>query len=299
MSDTLINKVKTKLFVAANKRATNVLDGAYASITNGRSLDFDDLRQYSSSDSVRDIDWKASARSNVTLVRRYVADKRFPVVFIMDTGKGMNGLAPYGGERKDLGILAAGILGYIALRHGDSVSAVYGDKETSSFLPSRSTEAHLELILKTASDETTLDSKHSDIVRQLSYFMEHKFQRSIVIVVSGDIEPSNELENIISRVQTQHELLWISTRDADPLEIIDASKHKGSIVDIETNEFVPDFIKTKKSLRSIFKRKEEARVFNAHNYLESKRVSTVSLTSPDLIVFDLIELLQRRLRERR
>jgi uncharacterized protein (DUF58 family) len=297
VSDNLINKIKTKLFVAANKKATNVLDGAYAAITNGRSLDFDDLRQYSSGDSVRDIDWKSSARSNVTLVRRYVADKRFPVVFIMDTGKSMNALAPYGGERKEIGLLAAGILGYLALRHGDSVSCVYGDDIESKILPSRSTESHLEIILKTVNDNTNFDSGKSNIFKQLEFFMEHKSPRSIVIVVSGDIEPSERLEHLISRVKSQHELLWISTRDADPLAIID--ERNGTIVDIETNEYVPEFIKSKKSLRNIFKQKEQIRVFNSRTYLENKRVSTVSLTSPDTLVFDLIELLQRRLRERR
>ena len=47
--------------IFAQRRVRNVLSGNYGSVFKGRSLDFDDLREYNYGDDVKDIDWKATA----------------------------------------------------------------------------------------------------------------------------------------------------------------------------------------------------------------------------------------------
>ena len=62
MATPLLTRVKSKLFVHAHRRSRGLLEGEYASVFHGRSLDYDDLREYVPGDEVRDIDWKATAR---------------------------------------------------------------------------------------------------------------------------------------------------------------------------------------------------------------------------------------------
>ena len=55
-----------------------MLDGEHGSIHKGRSMDFDDLREYVLGDDVKDLDWKATARSGRPLVKRFVAPASTP-----------------------------------------------------------------------------------------------------------------------------------------------------------------------------------------------------------------------------
>lgn len=70
-----VTKIKANISIYSNKKTSNLLDGSYKSIYKGRSMNFEDLREYIIGDNVKDIDWKASARSNHILVRQFVAEK--------------------------------------------------------------------------------------------------------------------------------------------------------------------------------------------------------------------------------
>ena len=50
-----------------------LLEGGRYALVHTRSLEFDDLRPYVPGDDVRDIDWKASARSAHVLIKRFVS----------------------------------------------------------------------------------------------------------------------------------------------------------------------------------------------------------------------------------
>ncbi|MFP5313155.1 MAG: DUF58 domain-containing protein, partial [Actinomycetes bacterium] len=140
----LLQRVKSKMAIFAHRKARGMLDGEYGSVFRGRSMDFDDLRAYVPGDEVRDIDWKASARHGSPLIRRYVAVRRQTVFLVTDTGRNMAAEAQTGEVKKDIAVLALGVMGYLAHRHGDLVGLVAGDSVTTSALPAKGGEAHLE-----------------------------------------------------------------------------------------------------------------------------------------------------------
>lgn len=144
---TLLQKVKSKMFIFAHRRARGMLDGEYAAIFRGRSLDFDDLRAHVPGDEVRDIDWKASARHGSPLIKRYVAVRKQTVLLVADTGRNMAAVSRNGAYKKDIMVLAMGVIGYLALQHGDRVGLVYGDNESTAAVEPRSSEGHLESLL--------------------------------------------------------------------------------------------------------------------------------------------------------
>ena len=53
-----VTKIKSNITIYATKKTSNILDGEYSSIYKGRSMDFDDLREYVIGVDVKDIDWK-------------------------------------------------------------------------------------------------------------------------------------------------------------------------------------------------------------------------------------------------
>ena len=62
MSMKYITKVKANLLIYTKKKTSNILEGTYNSIYKGKSMNFEDLREYVVGDNVKDIDWKASSR---------------------------------------------------------------------------------------------------------------------------------------------------------------------------------------------------------------------------------------------
>ena len=80
-----------------------LLEGGRYALLHNRSLEFDDLRPYVRGDDVRDIDWKASARSGGVLIKRFVDEKHHKILLVADAGRNMTALAP-SGERKSMSL---------------------------------------------------------------------------------------------------------------------------------------------------------------------------------------------------
>ena len=74
-----LSRVKT---INTNRVTSRILDGSYRSIYKGRSMNFEELREYIPGDDVKDIDWKASSRSTKTLVRQYIAERKHNILIV-------------------------------------------------------------------------------------------------------------------------------------------------------------------------------------------------------------------------
>ena len=184
----LLTRVKSKMSIFAHRKARGMLDGEYGSVFKGRSLDFDDLRAYIPGDEVRDIDWKASARHGSPLIKRYVAVRRQTVLLITDTGRNM--AAPRcGEEKKDIAVMALGVVGYLAQRHGDVVGLVCGDATGSRSLPAKAGEAHLERLLRAVDGDSGTDVAPQQHRRTASYVARNYGQRMLLFVVADEMVP--------------------------------------------------------------------------------------------------------------
>lgn len=200
--------------IFAHRKARGMLDGEYGSVFRGRSLDFDDLRAYIAGDEVRDIDWKATARHGSPLIRRYVAVRRQTVLLVTDTGRNMAAAARSGETKKDIAVMALGVMGYLAHRHGDVVGLVSGDSAGTTALPAKGGEAHLERLLRCVDSAATLDAAPSRLEDQLDHVARTIKGRNLLFVVADEVAASPATSRLLRRLQAQHEILWLTVRDA-------------------------------------------------------------------------------------
>lgn len=98
----LLVKVKAKMTLHAHEKVRGLLEGQYGSVFKGRSLDFDDLREYLPGDDIKDIDWRATARSGSTRIRRYVAVRKHNILLVVDTGRSMAATSEDGDSKRDV-----------------------------------------------------------------------------------------------------------------------------------------------------------------------------------------------------
>jgi uncharacterized protein (DUF58 family) len=215
VTTSLLQRVKSKMSIFAHRKARGMLDGEYGSVFKGRSLDFEDLRAYLPGDEVRDIDWKATARHGSPLIRRYVAVRRQTLLLVTDTGRNMAATATDGEDKKDIAVMALGILGYLAHRHRDVVGLVAGDSTGSRSLPAKGGEAHLERLLREVHSRAGLSAPPSNIRVQLEHVARNYRQRMLVFVVADELLPDPGIEGLLRRLRAQHEILWLTIGDAD------------------------------------------------------------------------------------
>lgn len=235
----LLAPVKSKLFIASTLTSAHPLDGGYASLVRGRSFDFEDLRPYEHGDELRDIDWRATARVGEPMVKRSYAERRHTVLFVVDSGAAMRALARDESSKKQLAILAVGALATLAVRHGDDVQLVYALDGGARRMAPRRSEAGIEQLLRTldaAVDAAAFPGARDELLRAVAQTVA---RRMIVVVVTDEEPVGDGTERLLRRLRAQHDMLWITLRDADPVL---ATRSRALRRDIASGWAVPEFL---------------------------------------------------------
>ncbi|MFT3763868.1 MAG: DUF58 domain-containing protein [Pseudoxanthomonas sp.] len=112
------------------------LVGAHIKRRRGEGTDFHQMREYRTGDSLRQLDWKATARMRKLISREYQDEKNQQVVLLLDTGRRM--LAREGElSHFDHALNAALVVSYLALRQGDAVGLLASGGDARWVAPHR------------------------------------------------------------------------------------------------------------------------------------------------------------------
>lgn len=290
--DELLHRVKTRLSIRAHRKVRGLLDGEYVSLFHGKSLDFDDLRAYTPGDDVKDIDWKATARVGSPLTKRYIAARKHAVLLVADTGRDFAAMSAGGEPKRDVAVLAAGVIGYLAVRHGDHVGLVAGDADSTEHLPFRGTESHLERILAVIHRRTSLTAGPSRLTTQLDYVRRTFRRRMILIVLADDgaVDPGRDEElRLLRRLHAQHEILWITIGDADPT--LDEYAER-DMFDVADGRQLPPFLRRDRALREDFAAAMATRTAASADLLDRIGISSHRMTGDADVVPGLFRLLE-------
>ncbi|WP_344818532.1 DUF58 domain-containing protein [Microbacterium soli] len=304
---TLITRVKSRLFIRSSQKSMHALDGAYASLLRGRSLDFEDLRPYEYGDQVRDIDWRATARHGEPLIKRTRATRRHTVLFLVDTGRGMQALAEDERPKSELVVLLVGALGLLTVRHGDDFSVIHGDAGGIRRLPPGGTEGSLEQALRTLRGTIDASTAPSDRDAVLAWTARHVPRRSIVVIVTDEAPLTADTDRLLRRLRVQHDVLWLTVRDARivPAErsagafdrLVDPSPPRTAPVrrrDVDSGWSVPDFVYGDTGVMAELAAQEAADTARRHQVLRRHEITHAEFDGQDAAVPTLLTMLNRR-----
>ncbi len=230
--------------ISTKAASSRLLDGSYNSIFKGKSMNFDSLREYVVGDDLKDVDWKATARSSRMLVREYIAERRHNLMLVMDSNMRMLGHANDTDEKERIAIMAAGTLAYLVDDNGDYVSATYGiptygGKSSIAHHPFKTGKANLENILLGYDRATTLKN-HSNLNDTLTYITKN-FNRRMIMVIVTDAEGISQLDEVLlKRLLIRHDILIMNVSDADT--------EGQDIYSLDDSVYLPDFITKDKKL---------------------------------------------------
>ncbi|RPE79914.1 DUF58 domain-containing protein [Vulcaniibacterium tengchongense] len=121
------------------------LVGAHLRRRRGEGTDFHQMREYRRGDSLRQIDWKATARARRLISREYQDERNQQLVLLLDTGRRL--LARDGAlAHFDHVLDAALVVAYLALRQGDAVGLLAAGGDRAWVPPRRGVGAIDELL---------------------------------------------------------------------------------------------------------------------------------------------------------
>lgn len=291
MSDSLLSRVKSRLYIRARRQVAHLLEGQYASLHRGRSLDFDDLRDYEPGDEVGDIDWLASARRDSVMVRRYSAERRHRVMFAVAGGKNLSALSSSGEHKHGLAVEAVGVLGWLAIRHGDEVGALIADADDEDIAPFRVSEASLERLLQRILVSAAADAL-SDLKRLLRQVRDRQRRRTLLVVITDEVPVDEELERLIATLSIQHELLWIELDDANPLGA-ESERSRGSF-DVDGSWQIPTLLRDNRRLAEAVETARLERSERLQALFERNAISNAHIATRDEVPTVLLHMLKTR-----
>lgn len=278
-----ITKIKANLSIYTKKKTSNILEGTYNSIYKGKSMNFEDLREYVIGDNVKDIDWKASARSNKILIKQFMAEKKHNILFILDSGKKMLADTRELDSKKEVALMAVGTICYLIDKNGDSISAIHKGKDNIKLFPFKTGLYNIEKILNSYDKEIGIENNLEELINYVLKFI----RRRMIIFVVTDIDGmSNISEETLRKLSLLHDVMFIN--------ISDALMTGDNVFDIDQDDYIPDYILEDEKLKNL-ELEIKTKIYDEtkEKFKKYKIISTTINKQKD-IVNDVFKLLERR-----
>lgn len=199
--------------IRTNLVTSRILDGSYRSVYKGRSMNFDELREYVIGDDIKDMDWKASARSQKLLVKQYIAEKKHNIMLVLDTNRRMLADTLNLQEKREVALIGAGTLAYLINQNKDYTGAIFPTKQSMQHFPFKTGLMNIENILEHYHKSVTMDNL-SCINTALDYIVRN-FRRNMILIIVTDIQGIREIpETTLKRLLVMNDVLIINVSDA-------------------------------------------------------------------------------------
>ena len=204
----IIKKVR-RIQIVANRQVNDLMAGEYASVFKGRGMEFDEVREYTPGDEVRDIDWNVTARAGRPYVKRYFEERELTILFLVDvSASGAFGST----DRSKLELIAeiAALLMFSALKNNDKVGLCLFADRVIKFLPPRKGKGNvLRFIRELVAAEPV--AGETNLTAAMEYASRVLRRRAVVFLLSDfqgeDYEKSLRLTN------RRHDLVAITVGD--------------------------------------------------------------------------------------
>jgi len=177
-----VPSVMRELDVALGILAEAKIVSRYRKIFKGKGLEFEDFREYTTSDDASKIDWKASMRANKLLMREFREERDLDVYFLVDVSAGMF----FGSTKKLKHEYAAELvtaLMHFVLQSGDKIGLVLFNEKVVKFIEPGKGTNHFYITLKGLLNPEFYGGGH-DIQTVLEFLLKIIKKESLAFMVS-------------------------------------------------------------------------------------------------------------------
>lgn len=243
----------------------------------GRSLEFEQIKEYVNGDDYRTINWKATARKKQLMVNHYVDEKSQQVYSIIDMGRTMK--MPFDKmSLVDYAINASLVISNIALLKQDKVGIVAFNNKVTSVLPAERNSLQMKKIVELLYSQQT-DFLESDY-EKLSAVVKSKIKQRSLLLFYTNFESANSLKRQLKyfkSLASSHLLIIIFFKNTGLDKILNSKPN--SLEDIYHKTIAEKFSFEKKviqkelsmmGIQSILTSPQDLSVNTINKYLELK-----------------------------
>lgn len=226
--------VARRLKLFSRRRVVSVLDGNYDSVFKGRGVELDSIRSYDQGDSIRDIDWRSTARTGMVQTKLYTPLRDQKIIVVPDSSASM--LVPGDGglnKREAVyGMIVA--LGMFVRKNRDLLALCHGKPDGTAELSRFSnTNNHIEKLLRTY--DTDIQKVNPQATASLETLLQnvlHKVKNRSAVFIVSDALPRPDIKQLLARVSAKHQVFWLQLAPTSPfVTMIDPDR---TIRDVET-----------------------------------------------------------------
>jgi len=195
------------------------LVGAHIKRRRGEGTDFHQMREYRVGDSMRQIDWKATARARKLISREYQDEKNQQLLMVVDTGRRM--LAHEGGlSHFDRALDATLVVSYIALKRGDAVGLFTAGGEQRWVAPQRGMAA-IDTLLRASYDLQPVPVATDYLAASTALALRQRRRALVMVVTNLRDEDIEDVLGAVRLLQRRHLVVVASLRERDLDEALD------------------------------------------------------------------------------
>lgn len=231
----------------------SVLYGRHASRVRGRGLNFEELRNYEAGDDIRNVDWKATARTGSPQVRVYNEERDRPVWLLVNQRQCMF----FGSQHRTKSVTAAEMVALAAWRVtglGDRVGAiVYNDQQTQVLRP-RNSKQQVMRILKAVVDmnlamhqNRSTDAVPNQFDAALQALQAEVRHDALICLIGDGSGVSNRSVEAVTRLNAHNDILMALIYD--PME---ATLPNAGVLAMKSGHQRVSFDSTDRRLRSAY-----------------------------------------------
>jgi uncharacterized protein (DUF58 family) len=194
---------------ATDRRAPTA--GSIRKRRRGEGTDFRQLREYRQGDSMRSIDWKATARLQKPIAREYQEERDQQVIFLLDTGRRMLARDETG-SHFDHALNAVLTLGFLAQKQGDAIGLMsFGG--TTRWLSPQKGRSGLDRLLSGVYDLYPHEVA-PDYTLAASNLLTRLSKRAFVVMITNvHDEDDQALRTACELLSTRHLVICASMRE--------------------------------------------------------------------------------------
>jgi uncharacterized protein (DUF58 family) len=149
----------------------------------GHTMEFEQIKDYTLGDDVRNINWKATAKRNQLMINQFQDEKSQPVYSVIDKGRVMK--MPFEGLKLvDYAINATLVISNIALKKGDKAGMFSFSSKVDNQVMAQKRASQMNLILETLYNLDT-DFRESDFSRLYIDIKRKITQRSLLLLYTN------------------------------------------------------------------------------------------------------------------
>ena len=181
----------TRLDLIARLVVEGFITGLHRSPYHGFSVEFSEHRPYLPGDPLRDLDWKAYAKTGRLYIKQYEEETNLKAYLLLDISGSMAYQSGGSMSKFRYACCLSAALAYLMLRQRDAVGLMLFDERIHSYIPPRSVQSHLQVLLKEMDQakpaaDTHMAPAFHDLAERLS-------RRGLVVVLSDLLDDPAEV----------------------------------------------------------------------------------------------------------